>query len=129
MDAFEQMRLETPRQILAANSGHESLAVESTSHGGLEAKDLGWVLGVGKALRQLAKFIRAQLPSAGEPHRIVNHLGLFVRRQVVNFFNHFGSGHGFRLAGAERVGKMQDLQHVLLALAGMQSSASAFSLF
>lgn len=43
----------------------------------------------------IAEFVRAQLPMAGQLERVLNDFDLLVRRQAVNFFNHFGCCHEF----------------------------------
>jgi len=95
MRAFErkQMRVESSGQIVTANLWHESLAIESARHRGLQANDFGGIFDAGQAIRQLSQFIRAQLTFAGQLQRVLNYLCLFVRWQIVNFFNHFCRGH------------------------------------
>ena len=54
LDSFEQVRVQTRRQILTAYLRHESLAIKSAGHGGLQTNDFGWILGIGQAIRQFA---------------------------------------------------------------------------
>ena len=46
-----------------------------------------------EAFSQIAEFIRAQLPVAGQLECVLNDFSLLVRRQAVHFFNYFGCCH------------------------------------
>src|SRR5258706_299523 len=85
-------------QVMAANLGHESLAVEPARHGGPQSNDFRRVIGSCQALGQQAQFISAQLPVTRHLERMLNHFGLLVRRQSVHLCNYFGRCHQFKFS-------------------------------
>src|SRR5947207_15967353 len=71
----------------------KSLAVKSACHGGLQSNNFCWIGGSGQPFGQITEFVRTQLPVAGQLECVLNHFGLFLRRQVVHFLNEFGRCH------------------------------------
>ena len=93
LNTVQQMIVQRRRQVMAANLRHESFAVESALHRGLQSNDFCRITGSGQAFSQITEFIRAQLPVAGQLEGVLNDFGLLGRRQAVYFFNHFGCCH------------------------------------
>ncbi len=106
LNSIDQMRVQRRWEVLPVNVWHNSLAIKPTGHGGLSTSDLCRILGIGQAIRQLAQFIRAELATASELQRVLNYLGLFVRRQLVNFFNYFGRSHELKLPASRHTDKL-----------------------
>jgi hypothetical protein len=92
---------------LAANLRHESLAVKSTGHRGLQPNDFCGIVGSRQALGQIAKFVGAELPMAGQFKRVLDYFRLVFGRKAVNFRNDFRSGHGAKLRQAPDSDKLQ----------------------
>ena len=87
------MSVQRRRQVLAPDLRHESLAVKSPSHRGLQSNDFSRIGGERKAFGQIPEFIRAELPAASQLEGMLNHFGLLVGRKPIQFFNHFGRSH------------------------------------
>lgn len=85
---------------MAPNLWHESLAIKAARHGRLETNDFGRILGFGQAIGQFAQLIRAKLTAPSQLQRVLNHFGLLVRRQLVDFFNYFRRSHRRKLLGS-----------------------------
>jgi len=107
LDALQQMSIQRWRQVLAADLWHESLAVKSARHRGLQSNDFCWIVGGSQALRQITEFIGAELPVSGKFKCMLDHFYLLIRREAVHFFDHFGRCHARKLLLTGRADKFQ----------------------
>src|SRR5438874_8260056 len=78
-----------------------SFAVKSARHRGFQSNDFCRIVGRCEPFGQVSKFIRAQLPVAGQLECMPNDFGLLLRRQAVDFLNEFGRSHEASLAAPQ----------------------------
>lgn len=50
LDSLQQMCVQSSGQIATSNLRHESLAIESARHGGLQTNDFGWIFAFGQLI-------------------------------------------------------------------------------